>query len=316
MTRAADEPHPDVQRFLEQLAATEMPELHEFEPDDARAAMRQLLPAEPSIELERIEDRTIPGPGGELPIRIYDPATREQAPVVAYFHGGGWVVGDLETHDAGCRKLAAETGAIVVSVDYRLAPEHPFPAALEDCYAAVDWLAANGESVGGDSDRLVVAGDSAGGNLAAATTLLARERNGPEIAYQLLVYPVTGDPTTTPSYEANAEGYLLTTRDMEWFADQYVAREVDRYNILVSPRFAADLSVLPPATVVTAGFDPLRDDGAAYADRLQEAGVAVNYRNYPEMIHGFAGMLDEPIALDRAHELYADLANDLAAAVD
>ena len=316
MTRAADEPHPDVQHFLEQLATTAVPELHELEPDEARAVMRQLLGAEPSVELERVADRTIPGPCGELPIRIYDPATRAQAPAIAYFHGGGWVVGDLDTHDASCRKLAAETGAVVLSVDYRLAPEHPFPAALEDCYAALDWLAANAESIGADPDRLVVAGDSAGGNLAAATALLARGREGPEIAYQLLVYPVTGDPTTTSSYEANAEGYLLTTRDMEWFADQYLPREVDRYSILASPRLAADLSGLPPATVVTAGFDPLRDDGAAYADRLQDAGVTVRYRNYPEMIHGFAGMLDEPVSLDRAHELYTDLASDLSAAID
>ncbi len=318
MTRgAADEPHHEVQAVLDALEEMGAPSLEEFSPLEARDLLDGLLGRdEPSIQIASVQERTIDGPGGDLPVRIYDPRPDESRPVVCYLHGGGWTIGSLDSHDPSCRKLAAETGYVVVGVDYRLAPEHPFPAALEDSYAALEWLADEAAAIGGDPDRIVLAGDSAGGNLAAATALLARHRDGPSIAYQLLLYPVTGDPTETDSYEENAEGYFLTTAEMEWFRDHYLERDVDELHLLVAPRLARDLSGLPPATVVTAGFDPLREDGAAYADRLEAAGVPVTYRNYPDVIHGFMAMLEEPVDLTRAHEAYADVAADLADALE
>ncbi len=260
----------------------------------------------------RVRDLSIPGGdvGTELPVRVYEPDADGPAPVVVYFHGGGWVVGNLDTHDATCRTLAAESGSVVVSVDYRLAPEHPFPAPVEDCYAALEWVAENAAVVGGDPGRLAVAGDSAGGNLAAAVALLARDRDGPSLAHQVLVYPVTDFDLTTDSYEENAEGYFLTREDMAWFWDHYLERPVDRSNPYAAPLQARDLSNLPPATVVTAGFDPLRDEGVAYADRLDEAGTSVSHHHYEGVIHGFFGMVVEP-ELEPAHDAVRAVCADL-----
>ncbi|MEY7851292.1 alpha/beta hydrolase [Natrarchaeobius sp. A-rgal3] len=314
----ADELHPDVQSFLERYESLEAPSFDEVSPAEARRMTEELrVTEEPEIELETVENRTIDGPNGEVPIRIYDPETGDGTtnpdgrPVVIYVHGGGWVIGSLDTHDGTCRKLAADSGYPVVGVDYRLAPEHPFPAGLLDCYATFEWLAEAASDLGGDPDRVVLAGDSAGGNLATATALLARDRGGPEAAYQLLIYPSTGDVESTDAYEENAEGYFLTADDMRWFRDHYFEREIDRGNVYAVPRRAADLSGLPPATVLTAGFDPLRDDGAAYARRLEEDGVPVTYRNYDDVIHAFFGMISEPTSFERAHEAYDDVIGDL-----
>ena len=242
----------------------------------------------------RVEDRTIPRPAADVPVRVYWPSLDQGLPVMAFFHGGGFTICNLDTHDGQCRAIANRTGAIVVSVDYGLAPEHRFPAPVEDCYAATRWLADHAAELGGDAARLAVAGDSAGGNLAAAVTLAARERGGPAIRFQLLVYPVIDLSSGRDVYEShrtNAEGYFLTHAQTEWIRTQYLASEEDGEHPLASPIVADDLSGLPPALVVTAEFDPLRDEGEAYATRLRAAGVEADILRVPDMFHGFFGMM-------------------------
>ncbi|QSW99777.1 alpha/beta hydrolase [Haloterrigena alkaliphila] len=321
----APEPHPEVTQFLEVYESLDSPSFDEVSAQEAREMLEELRAGgKPAVEVASVEDRTIDGPNGEIPIRIYEPGTTGEdgaddsgaepasdRPLLLYFHGGGWVVGSVETHDDTCRKLAADSGYPVVSVDYGLAPEHPFPEDLEDCYAALEWAAEAAPDLNADPERLVVAGDSAGGNLAAGVTLLARDEDGPEIAHQLLIYPSTGDVTATDAYEENGEGYFLTTDDMQWFRDHRFERELDQGNVYAMPRRARDLSGLPPATVITAGFDPLRDDGAAYADRLEADGVPVTHYHYDDVIHGFFGMFSDPVNLERAHEAYEDAVRDL-----
>jgi acetyl esterase len=210
--------------------------------------------------------------------------------LLVYFHGGGWVLGGIETHDGVCRELANAAGCVVVSVDYRLAPEHKFPAAVEDCYAATQWAAAHAGDLGADARRLAVGGDSAGGNLAAVVSQMAPDRGGPPIVFELLVYPVTTAAFDTPSYRDNAEGYLLTAGDMRWFWNHYLNGPADADNPYASPLRATRLAGLPPALVITAEFDPLRDEGEQYAQRLEEAGVPTRLIRYDGMIHGFFGM--------------------------
>jgi acetyl esterase/lipase len=260
----------------------------------------------------RIEDFAIPGPGGPLPVRVYTPAGPGPFPVLLYFHGGGWVIGTLDTHDGLCRALANGVPCVVVSVDYRLAPEHKFPAAVEDADAAVRWVAAHAVEISADPTRIAVGGDSAGGNLAAVVSLLARDRGGPRLACQLLVYPVTDHyDAGMPSYETNADGYYLTRDNMIWFIEQYLAAEHDHTNPLFAPLRAPDLRGLPPALIMTAEFDPLRDEGERYADRLREAGVPVTLTRYDGMIHGFIRL---PGAMDRARLAVADAVAGLRAA--
>jgi acetyl esterase len=222
-------------------------------------------------------------------VRVYRPAADDPLPVVVYFHGGGWVIGDIATHDTTCQRLAAGVPAVVVSVDYRLAPEHRFPAAVDDCDAATAWVSAHAAELGGDATRLAVAGDSAGGNLAAVVALRARHAHGPAIAFQLLVYPATDLTRSLPSHTENGEGYLLDTDAMTWFINQYLV-DADPRHPDASPLFVDDLAGLPPALVVTAEFDPLRDEGEAYAQRLRDAGVDVTTSRYDGMIHGFYGL--------------------------
>jgi acetyl esterase len=210
-------------------------------------------------------------------------------PVVVYFHGGGFVIGDIATHDAICHRLAAGVPALVVSVDYRLAPEHPFPAAVEDCDAATGWVSAHAVELGADPARLAVAGDSAGGNLATVVARHARDRGGPPVAFQLLIYPGIDMTRSFPSHSENGEGYLLDTDTMTWFLGNYLA-DADPRHPDASPIFAEDLSNLPPALVLTAEFDPLRDEGEAYAQRLREAGVVATTSRYDGMIHAFYGL--------------------------
>ncbi|GAB7018221.1 alpha/beta hydrolase [Halostagnicola bangensis] len=310
----ADEPHPDVQTFLEVYESIDAPDFSDLPPKAARGLFEDMIDRGDSpIELASVENRSIDGPDGDLPIRIYEPTAEPESerPLLLYFHGGGWVIGSIDTHDGTCRKLAADSGYPVVSVDYRLAPEQPFPAGLRDCYAALEWAADAASELEADPERIALAGDSAGGNLAAGTALLARDRDGPAVAAQLLVYPATGDVTEMDSYEENAEGYFLTADEMKWFEGHYFENDVQRGNVYAAPRLAADLSELPPATILTAGFDPLRDDGAAYANRLEEAGVPVTYHNYDDMIHGFFGMTEEPTNFDRAHKAHDDAIADL-----
>jgi len=244
---------------------------------------------EPHVDVESVEDQKIPGPHGDIPIRIYRPSNEIDLPVLVYYHGGGWVIGDLETHDSVCRNLSKAADIVVVSVDYRLAPEHKFPIPFDDCYTATQWVVENAEALKIDGKRLAVGGDSAGGNLAAAITLKARDEGGPSIKYQLLIYPATDGSQDTQSKIDFKEGYLLSKHDMEFFGSAYISNESDYLNPLISPLLASDHTKLPPAFVFTAGFDPLRDEGKAYADKLKSAGVAVDYKNYEGTIHGFFG---------------------------
>jgi acetyl esterase len=237
-------------------------------------------------ELNNIEDRTILGPGGELPIRIYTPAGNGPFPVVVFFHGGGFVIGSLESHDPLCRQLAGLTPAIVVAVDYRLAPEAPFPAAVEDAWAAVLWAHNNAAEIGGDLDRIAVVGDSAGGNLSAVVSIIARDAGGPALSAQVLLYPTVDARGGYPSLDENAEGPFLTRDSMEWFFGHYCPG-VDPADPRLSPIAVDDLSGLPPALIITAEFDPLRDEGEAYAERLRQAGVDVTCHRYDGMAHVF-----------------------------
>lgn len=258
--------------------------------------------------VERVEEVSIPGPAGSLRARLYAPQAEHALPMLLFFHGGGFVVGDLETHDAICRTLANEAACIVLSVDYRLAPEAPYPAAAEDCYAATKWAADNAEDLGGDAERIAVGGDSAGGNLAAVVALMARDRGEPLLSRQLLIYPVIDHAFNTESYRANADGYLLTRSMMQWFWGHYLADAGQGAEPYASPIRAADLSGVAPATVITAEYDPLRDEGEAYARRLESAGVPTTLCRFDGMIHGFFGMTDR---LDRAAEAVAFAAAEL-----
>jgi acetyl esterase len=283
---------PQVRKVLDDLEALGNPELDQLTPVEARELANAGFPpmAGPGAQDVTTTDRTIPGPTGPIPIRVYTPTSgAAPRPVVVFFHGGGWVIGNIETHDGACRDLTSDSGAVLVSVDYRLAPEHRFPAAVEDCYAALEWVHAHADEIGGDPDLVAVAGDSAGGNLAAVTAMLARDRNGPPLRFQLLVYPGVGVADDQDSVRDNAEGYLLTRRDIEWFTAQYLGPDADP----TDPRFDpinADLTGVAPAHVITCEFDPLRDGGAAYAARLRACGVAATERCYAGQIHGAFGM--------------------------
>ncbi|MGH7788401.1 MAG: alpha/beta hydrolase [Candidatus Binatia bacterium] len=281
---------PQAQALLDQLAAMGGKSLSSMPVAEARQMMEMLSAMRGSeVAIETVGDRRVPGPRGDIPVRVYQPKG-SGLPVLVYFHGGGWVLGGLETHDGVCRSLAAGAGCAVVSVDYRLAPEHKFPAAAEDCYAATQWVAAHAAEIGADAKRLAVGGDSAGGNLAAVVAQMARDRQGPSVIFQLLVYPATDAAFDTPSYHENAEGYLLTTQDMRWFWNHYLNSPADAENPIASPLRARSLAGLPPALVITAEFDPLRDEGELYGRRLDDAGVHTKVSRYDGMIHGFFGM--------------------------
>ncbi len=284
---------PQIEYVLELVKNAGYPELCDLSPAEARAQFEQTvtaLDAEPAEILDS-GDQTVDGPRGPIPVRIYRPRASDTAlPVLLWLHGGGFVIGGLESYDSICRALATRADCIVVSVDYRLAPEHPFPAAPEDCYAALQWTAARAHEFGGDPARIAVAGDSAGGNLSAVTAIAARDGDGPDLVFQLLVYPCTAPAPDTASHHDFAEGYLLTRRNIEWFYSLYTPNPADRRDPRYAPLLCPDLSGLPPALVIVAGHDPLRDEGIAYAERLQEAGVAVELTNYTGMIHGFYSM--------------------------
>jgi acetyl esterase len=295
-----------------------MPDLSTLDLALARAGMERAFDAGAPVPLASVEDRAIPGPAGELRIRVYTPqAPHSEAsgpfPGLVFFHGGGFVLCSLDSHDGICRSLAHAAGCSVVSVDYRLAPEHPYPAAPEDCYAATRWVAKHGGELGIDVTRLAVAGDSAGGNLAAVTAMMARDRGGPVLRFQLLVYPVTDFSFDTHSYRENAQGYFLTTGMMRWFWDQYLADAKQGAEPYASPLRARDLSSLPPGLCITAGYDPLRDEGEAFAERLRGAGIAVRTSRYDGMFHGFFAMGGR---LDEARAAVAEAAAALRAALD
>ncbi|WP_069804426.1 alpha/beta hydrolase [Thermogemmatispora onikobensis] len=295
---------PSLRAYLDGLAAMNVPPISALKPQVAREAIAaQLATAQVKEPVAHVEDRRIPGPAGEIPIRVYRPAGAGPFPLLVFFHGGGWVICNLDTHDGLCRSLANGAGCVVVSVDYRLAPEHKFPAAPEDCYAATRWVAEHAAELNGDARRLAVGGDSAGGNLTAVVTHLAREQGGPPLVFQLLIYPATDFTADTPSRRENGQGYNLTLDDMLWFANQYLNSPEEVRNPLVSPMLREDLRGLPPALVITAEYDPLRDEGERYGERLREAGVPVTIHRYEGMIHGF---LTPPIPLRQAQDAIAE----------
>ncbi|HSP98250.1 MAG TPA: alpha/beta hydrolase [Candidatus Dormibacteraeota bacterium] len=283
---------PQARAFIDQIAALGIGSLSSMGVAEARQSLEllsQMRGAE--VPLASAVDRPIPGPAGAMPVRVYTPNGTAPFPLLVYFHGGGWVLGSLGTHDGICRSLAAGAGCVVVSVDYRLAPEHRYPAAADDCYAATQWCAAHAAELGADAARIAIGGDSAGGNLTAVVAQMARDRGGPRLVFQLLIYPVTDVARDTASYRDNADGYLLTADDMAWFWNHYLgdapARGAEPY---ASPAHATSLAGLPPALVITAEFDPLRDEGEAYGAALERAGVAAKVTRYDGLIHGFFGM--------------------------
>ena len=286
---------PQAQAVIDLVIKSGRPAYNTLSPKDARQLFRETRPASTPTtpEIGAVRNLVAQGPGGPIPLRVYRPAgvaASVALPGLLYFHGGGWVIGDLDTHDVLCRQLTAEAGVTVVNVDYRLAPEHKFPAAADDAWAATRWTVAHASEFGVDAGRLAVGGDSAGGNLAAVVALQARDAGAPIIKLQVLVYPVTDVAAESRSYQDFSEGYMLTRESMRWFTAHYLAAAGQANDWRVSPLRASSHAGLPPALVVTAGFDPLRDEGAAYAAKLQQAGVLVDYVCYGGMIHGFAGM--------------------------
>lgn len=302
---------PQAQVILDELNSTNMPPLHMIPLDVLRTAMDSMENEGNEVRepVERVEDRTIPGQGSEIPVRIYTPKGTGPFPVLVYFHGGGFVLGSIEGHDAVCRVLTNATPCITISVEYRLAPEHPYPAAPEDCYAATSWAAEHAASLNGDPARIAVGGDSAGGNLATVVALMAKERRGPRLIYQVLIYPVTDNHQPgTASLEQNAEGYFLTKDAIFFFDTNYLSPDVDRKDPYAFPLYAKDLHGLPPALVITAEYDPLRDEGDMYAQRLREAGVPTTLKHYEGMIHGFVSFSHR---LDKGKAALAEIAASL-----
>ncbi len=297
---------PQVQALLDEMVAMGAQPYEELTVAEARVAARAFLDlqGEPE-EVASVEHCFIPGPTADLPVRIYTPEGEGPFPGLVYFHGSGWVVLNIEICDTTMRALANSTGCVVVAVNYQKAPEHPFPQPFDDCWAATLWTFENAEALNLDTSRIGVIGDSAGGNLAAAVCLRARDEGAPKLAYQALIYPAVEHGWDTASAHENAEGYLLQRESMHWFWDHYVPDKSLATDWRVSPLLADDHSGLPPAFIATAEFDPLRDDGRAYHVKLHEAGVPVTYVEYDGMIHGFYWM--QGIA-DGAKRLHADLA--------
>src|SRR3989441_6726432 len=286
---------PQAQEVINLAIKAGRPAYNTLSPKDARQLFRETRPASTPTppEIGAVRNLVAEGPGGPIPLRVYRPtgvAAGAALPALVFFHGGGWVIGDLDTHDVLCRQLTAEAGITVVNVDYRLAPEHKFPAAADDAWAATRWVAAHGSDLGVDARRLAVGGDSAGGNLAAVVALLARDAGAPAISLQVLVYPVTDLGAETKSYADLADGYMLTRDSMRWFRAQYLTKEEDALDWRVSPIRAKSLAGVAPALVITAGFDPLRDEGEAYPRKLREAGVSVDAVCFGGMIHGLVPM--------------------------
>lgn len=289
---------PEAKALLEAVKASGRPDLSTLTPPEARKVYKEtraaITPDPP--EVSEVDNIAAPGPNGPIPLRYYRPAgvdKKELLPVLVFYHGGGWVIGDLDTHDIACRGLANEARCAVVSVDYRMGPEFKFPAAVEDAYAAMHWVATEDKHLRINPKKLAVGGDSAGGNLAAVVAILARdklragEEGVPKIAYQLLVYPATDMHMKTASHARYGKDHLLTRDSMDWFQAQYLNDETDRLDWRASPLLAKHLDGLPPAYIVVAGHDPLRDEGEAYAHALKQAGVPVAFREFPGQVHGF-----------------------------
>jgi len=300
---------PQAQRLLDLAEQEQLPLLESLSPVAARAQYeeRSLAIQGNAPEPFEVVDGEIPGAAGMLPARFYRARSTDDVllPVLVFFHGGGYVIGSPRSHDDACRHLCVGADCLVVSVDYRLAPENPYPAAVDDAWAATRWISNNAASLGGDSTRLAVGGDSAGGNLSAVVCQIASAEGGPTIGFQLLIYPGTDMTCQFPSHRNFGEGYRLTSDLISWFLNHYFEATSDRTEPTASPLFAEDLSNLPPALIISAGYDPLQDEDKAYADKLSAAGVAVQYSHYAGMMHGFITM---PGLLDKAQEALQECA--------
>ncbi len=307
--------HPQTAGLLAAMEAQGAPDFAELSVSQARDVAGTFKALQgPLVQVASVRDRTVPGPAGALPIRIYTPNGSPRG-VLVYFHGGGWVIGNIEIADAPCRALADAAGCVVVSAQYRLAPESAYPAAPEDCYAVTSWVAEHQAELVAEPAGIVVSGDSAGGNLAAAVALMARDRGGPEIAFQALIYPATDLNTfETESYAQNAEGYMLTASSMRWFRDHYFTDETQAKEPYASPALAGDHSGLPPAFIAVAEFDPLRDDGVRYAKLLEEAGVPATLKRYDGQIHGIFWLTEA--CSEGFQPLLADLAKAVKGALE
>jgi acetyl esterase len=284
--------HPKIQDFLDKLQEYPQPPMDQVTPEAYRVSRNKMLSFQQNVEpVHKVEDRVLHLEGRDLPIRVYTPEGQAPHPALVYFHGGGWVIGSLDSHDSVCRVLANSAKCVVISVDYRLAPEHKFPAAVEDAYDSLQWIASNPEAFDIDVNRIAVGGDSAGGNLAAVACIMAKERKTPTIIHQLLIYPSTGYRETPPSMWENAEGYFLTREVMKWYQKHYFNNDQEILDPYASPVLYSDLSGLPPAAILTAQYDPIRDVGKIYAETLQENGVDVYYKNYEGLIHAFVNFI-------------------------
>ncbi len=284
---------PQAQTMLDLAEKSGRPPLESLDPAEARIQYAEMVGAVCGERPTGVQTRNaaIPGPDGEIPARLYRPQNQQgPLPVLIYFHGGGFVIGNRDTHDIPCRQLSLGAACLVVSVDYRLAPEHPFPAAVEDAWAATRWIADHAAELVADPARVAVGGDSAGGTLAAIVSLLGKHDSATELVFQLLIYPATDLTCGMPSHESLGQGYRLTNELMDWFMEHYFGQGIDRRQLTASPLFATDFAGLPPALVLTAGYDPLRDEGRAYAEKLREAGVETDLVEYGGMIHGFITM--------------------------
>ena len=282
---------PQAQTLVDAMAKLNLKPIEDSTPEEARESMRSRTAAlGPFAEVAAVSEHRVPVTDGKITVRLYSPGGSGPHPVLVFYHGGGWVIGDLDTHDGVCRSLTNAAGCVVASVDYRLAPEAKYPVAAEDSYTALQWIVANAARLKINPWRVAVGGDSAGGNLSAVVALMARDRGGPALVYQALIYPVTNHSLDTPSYHENATGYVLTREAMRWFWRHYLARDEQGREPLASPLMAPSLAGLPPALVITAACDPLRDEGEAYAARLRDAGVPVTLTRYDGMFHGFIRM--------------------------
>ena len=300
---------PQAQSLVDALAKLNLKPIEDSTPEEARESMRSRTAGlGPFPDVAAVTEHRVPVKGAEIAVRLYAPGGAGPHPVLVFYHGGGWVIGDLDTHDGLCRTLTSAAGCMVASVDYRLAPETKYPAAVEDSYAALLWLVANAATLGIDPRRIAVGGDSAGGNLSTVVALMARDRKGPALVSQALIYPVTNYSLDTPSYHENATGYVLTREAMRWFWRHYLVREEQGKEPLASPLQASSLAGLPPALVITAACDPLRDEGEAYAARLRDAGVPVTLTRYDGMFHGFIRMTR---FLDKARAAVDEVAGSL-----
>ncbi len=288
--------NPQAKAFLDMLASSGAPPIEQLPLAEARAVRSEMIEAGgPEEPVAEVRNRSVPGPGGPIAVRVYRPAKNQTLPALIFFHGGGFVICNLDTHDRQCRSLANGSGCAVISVDYRLAPEHKYPAAVEDAYAATKYIAEHAAEFGVDPKRIAVGGDSAGGNLATVVSLLSRDRGGPRLKFQLLIYPVVDFYDESPSMQQYSKDHFLTRESMDWFTKSYLPSREAGLEPSASPMNATDFRGLPPAMILTAECDPLRDQGEAYARKLQAAGVPVNLKRYEGMIHPFfqfAAVLD------------------------